>query len=65
LQGLQARTPSIGEEDMMRDWLIVGFVFICLLMFWLWLGQVFDAISDWHAAVRREDAQADGERGAS
>ena len=50
---------------MFRDWAIVGFVFFCLLLFWLWLGQVFDAISDWHAAIRREDAQADGERGAS
>jgi hypothetical protein len=50
---------------MFRDWLVVGFVFVVLWLFWIWLGKVFDAISDWHAAVRREDAQADGERGAS
>jgi len=50
---------------LIRDWLAVGFVFFCLLLFWIWLGKVFDAISDWHAAVRREDAQATKGKGSS
>ena len=47
----------------MSAWLLIGLVWAVLLMFWFWLGKVFDAISDWHAAVRREDAQANRERG--
>lgn len=34
-------------------WLMTGFVFAVLLAFWLWLGEVFDVVSDWQAAQRR------------
>ena len=47
---------------MIRDWLVIGFVFAVLWIFWLWLGAVFDAISEWHAALRREDSQTTKER---
>jgi hypothetical protein len=50
---------------MIRDWLIVGFVFAVLWLFWLWLGALFDAINEWHAALRREDLSANRERGSS
>ena len=34
------------------SWLLVGFVFAVLWVFWLWLGFLFDAIGDWQAAAR-------------
>lgn len=39
---------------MIRDWLIVGFVFSVLWLFWIWLGLLFDAITQYHHAYRGE-----------
>ena len=43
---------------MIRDWLVVGFVFAVLWVFWLWLGAVFDAISEYHRALKRDAAKS-------
>lgn len=48
----------------MNEWLLLLVVAGALFAFWLWLGRVFDAINEWHAAARREDSSPDGERGA-
>lgn len=42
----------------MNAYLLIGLVWLVLFLFWLWLGKVFDLITEWHAAARREDAQA-------
>lgn len=47
----------------MSAWLIIGLVWAVLWLFWVWLGALFDAISDYHhhyskAASNGEDAQA-------
>lgn len=39
---------------MIGDWLIVGSVFFILWLFWLWLGAVFDAISEYHEHWKRK-----------
>jgi hypothetical protein len=39
---------------MIADWLIVALVIVSLWAFWLWLGALFDAISDLQAAWRAE-----------
>ena len=39
---------------MMRDWLIVGSVFAVLWLFWIWLGFLFDAITEMHDAWREQ-----------
>jgi len=41
---------------MIADWLLVGFVFAVLWLFWLWLCQLFDAIGEMHAAWRADQA---------
>ena len=46
----------------MTAWLIIGLVVAVLWAFWWWLGMLFDAISDVHAARRREDLSANKER---
>ena len=49
---------------MIYDWLVVGFVFACLWIFWLWLTALFDWITNYQHPIhsspdtRREDAQA-------
>ena len=54
---------------MIRDWLLIATAVAILWGLWLLLNFVFDSIEDYHAAWRseryREDAPADGERGAS
>lgn len=46
-----------------RDWLIVGFVFAVLWIFWLWLGFVFDAITEWHAALKQDGEASKAAKG--
>jgi hypothetical protein len=41
----------------MSAWLLIGLVWAVLLLFWFWLGKVFDAITDWHAAGKNNDAR--------
>jgi hypothetical protein len=48
------------------SWLLVGFVFAVLWVFWLWLGFLFDAIGDYQDAARKARREAlfpDRERG--
>lgn len=51
------------------SFILIGAAIGCMWGIWLLLQFVFDAIEDYHAAWReeryREDAPADGERGAS
>ena len=47
----------------MSDWLIVGFVFLVLWLFWLWLGSVFDAITEWHAALKQDGEASKAAKG--
>ena len=50
------------------SWLVIGLVVVSLWGLWLWLGFIFDAISDYYQAHAstdpgREDSPPDGERG--
>ena len=52
---------------MIADWLIIALVVVVLFTFWLWLGILFDQITEYHrktqaSARRREDAQANREK---
>lgn len=48
----------------MSAWLLILLVWAVLLLFWFWLGKVFDAITEYHAAARRREAVSpDRERG--
>ena len=46
---------------MIADWLIVVLVFAVLWLFWIWLGLLFDAITEYHAALRERDVEGDAE----
>ena len=46
---------------MIADWLLVGAVFAVLWLFWLWLGVLFDAISDYHHHFKQAAPKQDGE----
>ena len=52
---------------MIADWLLIALVVVVLFTFWLWLGILFDQITEYHrktqaSARRREDAQANREK---
>lgn len=53
----------------MSDWLIVALVPLALFGLWLWLGHLFDHMSDysrhWKAEETLEDAQATKGTGSS
>lgn len=55
---------------MIADWLLIALVVVVLFTFWLWLGILFDQITEYHrktqaSARRREDAQATKGTGSS
>lgn len=39
---------------MIGDWLIIALVVGGVWGFWLWIGSVFDAVSDWRDSEREE-----------
>jgi hypothetical protein len=47
----------------MSAWLIIGLVWASLWGFWLWLGKVFDAISEWHAASKQAGEESKAAKG--